>query len=92
MQSKGRNTNYIATRSSREGKSRVKLWSKRKGFGSGGTIEEAEERTRETERSGYTDATAELGLPIEGYMMGETGRKSAIGKEWMEEERGRMKA
>ena len=44
-----------------------------------------------TKDSGYTDASAEMGLPIEGFMMEGKGEgKGATAREWMEEERGRI--
>ena len=65
----------------RQGKSEVRLWPGRGGRGS--DIEEVGGKgvQGESERSGYTDASAELGLPIEGYLMGD--RRS--GRSWLEE-------
>lgn len=76
---KGGSTGYVANKAGRQGRSEVRLWPGRWGRGS---EEEGKGVQGESERTGYTDASAELGLPIEGYLMGD--RRS--GRSWLEEE------
>ena len=91
LQKKSKNTSYVATRSTGEQKSSVKLWSMRHAkFMPGGSrdMRGSQKLQGAMDRSGYTDTSAELGLPIEGYLMNEM--KSGGGNEWLEEERGRL--
>lgn len=81
-------SSYVATKGSGSGgQSKVRLWPKGVVSGwAGGNGWSSKAGTKggdggksrmleESERSGYTEASAELGLPIEGYLMGEQ-RKS----------------
>ena len=93
LQKKSKNTSYVATKSSGEQKSNVRLWSKgRVKFFPGGSRDTRGSQKLEgaMDRTGYTDTSAELGLPIEGYLMND--RKSGAATDWIEEERGRLKA
>ncbi|KAL8830282.1 MAG: hypothetical protein Q9191_001515 [Dirinaria sp. TL-2023a] len=93
LQKKSKSTSYVATRSSREQKSSVRLWSKRHAkliHGGSQDTSGSQKLQGAMDRSGYTDTSAELGLPIEGYLMNEM--KNEGGNEWMEEERGRLAA
>lgn len=77
----GGSEGYVASKASggRKERSEVRLWPGRWGKGS---EEEGKRVQGESERTGCTDASAELGLPIEGYLMGD--RRS--GRSWLEEE------
>ena len=94
LQRKSNTSSYIATKATNpatgqtEPKSNVRLWPG--GFsGNSKDMRGAQRLEEETQASGYTDASAELGLPIEGYLMKDRQRDSR----WIglpEEERGRM--
>ncbi|KAG8533877.1 uncharacterized protein KY384_001618 [Bacidia gigantensis] len=81
-------SSYVATKGSggpgREGKSKVRLWpGGTRWMSTGGTTDGGESAegfsgSEETRRSGYTEATAEMGLPLQGYNAGGNEvRKSA---------------
>ena len=93
LQKKSKNTSYVATKSSVEQRSNVRLWSKgRAKFfpGQSRDMRGSQKLEGAMDRTGYTDTSAELGLPIEGYLMNE--RKSGAAADWIEEERGRLQA
>ena len=92
-QSKRSGTSYVATNEltgegsdGTGGKSKVRLWPGAK-FYNGSGSGKSKGMSEATQASGYTETSAELGLPIEGYMMGD--RKSAAtdksGEIWMDE-------
>ena len=95
LQRKGKSSSYVATKATEpsngptEPKSNVRLWPGHFYIDTGDlrggpTLEEA------TQASGYTDASAELGLPIEGYLEQGGKRESQWPEMAGEEERGRM--
>ena len=74
-------SSYVATNSKTSagtsGKSRVRLWPGKGMYGSGeGDSKGVSEATATT---GYTETSAELGLPIEGYMVGDR-RSGMVGQ------------